>query len=119
MGTFRFRFQVRTLPVGVQLEIHMKQFKGTVPLMVSLKHEALRAPLAAVDGEDGSVLRHVTGPIHAGEHVRNAAAQVPGDRRADPNQCHQGVANRTGCPGCHRDLGLDGLQDLQALQGIR
>ncbi|KAH8382819.1 hypothetical protein KR009_005420 [Drosophila setifemur] len=33
---------VRTLPVGVQLEIHMKQFKGTVPLMVSLKHEALR-----------------------------------------------------------------------------
>jgi len=42
MGTFRFRFQVRTLPVGVQLEIHMKQFKGTVPLMVSLKHEALR-----------------------------------------------------------------------------
>ncbi|KAH8257767.1 hypothetical protein KR038_000855 [Drosophila bunnanda] len=33
---------VRTLPVGVQLEIHMKQFKGTVPLMVSLKNEALR-----------------------------------------------------------------------------
>lgn len=33
---------MRTLPVGVQLEIHMKQFKGTVPLMVSLKNEALR-----------------------------------------------------------------------------
>ncbi|KAH8295402.1 hypothetical protein KR018_010894 [Drosophila ironensis] len=33
---------VRTLPTGVQVELHMKQFKGTVPLMVSLKHEALR-----------------------------------------------------------------------------
>ncbi|KAH8417458.1 hypothetical protein KR222_000260 [Zaprionus bogoriensis] len=33
---------VRTLPTGVQLELHMKQFKATVPLMVSLKHEALR-----------------------------------------------------------------------------
>ncbi|XP_017847923.1 dynein heavy chain 10, axonemal [Drosophila busckii] len=34
--------QVRTQPVGQQLEIHMKQFKATVPLMVSLKNEALR-----------------------------------------------------------------------------
>ncbi|KAL7729890.1 hypothetical protein ACLKA6_014739 [Drosophila palustris] len=33
---------VRTLPTGVQLEVHMKQFKATVPLMVSLKNEALR-----------------------------------------------------------------------------
>ncbi|XP_064550918.1 dynein axonemal heavy chain 10 [Drosophila montana] len=33
---------VRQLPTGQQLEIHMKQFKATVPLMVSLKHEALR-----------------------------------------------------------------------------
>lgn len=30
------------LPTGQQLELHMKQFKATVPLMVSLKHEALR-----------------------------------------------------------------------------
>ncbi|EDV92648.1 GH18884 [Drosophila grimshawi] len=33
---------VRQLPTGQQLEIHMKQFKATVPLMVSLKNEALR-----------------------------------------------------------------------------
>ncbi|KAH8358423.1 hypothetical protein KR093_000053 [Drosophila rubida] len=33
---------VRTLPMGIQLETHMKQFKATVPLMVSLKNEALR-----------------------------------------------------------------------------
>ncbi|XP_030371764.1 dynein heavy chain 10, axonemal [Scaptodrosophila lebanonensis] len=33
---------VRQLPVGQNLELHMKQFKATVPLMVSLKHEALR-----------------------------------------------------------------------------
>ncbi|SPP80284.1 dynein heavy chain 10, axonemal [Drosophila guanche] len=33
---------IRQQPVGTQLELHMKQFKGTVPLMVSLKHEALR-----------------------------------------------------------------------------
>ncbi|XP_058981464.1 dynein axonemal heavy chain 10-like [Musca domestica] len=34
--------QVRQLPVGQMLELQMKQFKGTVPLMVSLKNEALR-----------------------------------------------------------------------------
>uniref|UniRef100_A0A1I8PAD1 Dynein-1, subspecies f n=1 Tax=Stomoxys calcitrans TaxID=35570 RepID=A0A1I8PAD1_STOCA len=34
--------QIRQLPVGQMLELQMKQFKGTVPLMVSLKHEALR-----------------------------------------------------------------------------
>ncbi|KAI8122976.1 axonemal, Dynein heavy chain 10 [Lucilia cuprina] len=34
--------QVRQLTVGQMLELQMKQFKGTVPLMVSLKNEALR-----------------------------------------------------------------------------
>lgn len=33
---------MRQLPVGQALELNMKQFKGTVPLMVSLKNEALR-----------------------------------------------------------------------------
>lgn len=37
-----FRWQVRQLPVGQSLELYMKQFKATVPLMVSLKNEALR-----------------------------------------------------------------------------
>lgn len=30
------------LPSGMMLELSMKQFKNTVPLMVSLKNEALR-----------------------------------------------------------------------------
>ncbi|KAM7359342.1 dynein heavy chain at 89D isoform 2-T2 [Cochliomyia hominivorax] len=34
--------QVRQLPVAQLLELQMKQFKGTVPLMVNLKNEALR-----------------------------------------------------------------------------
>ncbi|XP_011184312.3 dynein axonemal heavy chain 10 [Zeugodacus cucurbitae] len=34
--------QVRMLPSGMMLELSMKQFKNTVPLMVSLKNEALR-----------------------------------------------------------------------------
>lgn len=34
--------QTRQLPVGVTLRMKMKQFKDSVPLMVSLKHEAMR-----------------------------------------------------------------------------
>lgn len=34
--------KVRQLPIGQMLELQMKQFKNTVPLMVSLKNEALR-----------------------------------------------------------------------------
>ncbi|KAJ8934454.1 hypothetical protein NQ314_013328 [Rhamnusium bicolor] len=33
---------VRTIPVGLTLELKMKQFKNVVPLMVALKNEALR-----------------------------------------------------------------------------
>lgn len=33
---------VRTIPTGVNLDIYMKQFKNIVPLMVSLRHEAMR-----------------------------------------------------------------------------
>lgn len=34
--------QIRTLPIGVVLDQKMKQFKNAVPLMVNLKHEAMR-----------------------------------------------------------------------------
>lgn len=33
---------IREMPIAVVLEKHMKQFKNVVPLMASLKHEAMR-----------------------------------------------------------------------------
>jgi dynein heavy chain len=43
IGDFRrFHDSVKQLPVGQFLEVHMKQFKNSVPLFVELKSEALR-----------------------------------------------------------------------------
>jgi dynein heavy chain len=38
----RFNDTVKQLPVGQFLDMHMKQFKSSVPLFVELKNEALR-----------------------------------------------------------------------------
>ena len=38
----RFNDTVKQLPVGQFLDMHMKEFKSSVPLFVELKNEALR-----------------------------------------------------------------------------
>jgi dynein heavy chain len=43
IGEFRrFNDSVKQLPVGQFLDVHMRQFKNSVPLFVKLKNEALR-----------------------------------------------------------------------------
>jgi dynein heavy chain len=43
IGEFkRFNDSVKQMPVGQFLDVHMKQFKNSVPLFVELKNEALR-----------------------------------------------------------------------------
>jgi dynein heavy chain len=43
IGEFRrYKDSVKQLPVGQFLDVHMKQFKNSVPLFVELKNEALR-----------------------------------------------------------------------------
>jgi len=43
IGEFkRYNDSVKQLPVGQFLDVHMKQFKNSVPLFVELKNEALR-----------------------------------------------------------------------------
>lgn len=43
IGEFgRFKDSVKQLPLGQFLDMHMKQFKNSVPLFVELKNEALR-----------------------------------------------------------------------------
>lgn len=67
-GEFRrYNDSVKRLPVGQFLDMHMKQFKNSVPLFVELKNEALRErhweELMDKTGECDSVFNDFLQPV--------------------------------------------------------